>query len=336
MHVSSKISAPDLEQQSIGSPVAGDKRPILVTGSHRSGSTWVGRMLAEAPAVFYIHEPFNVTDPPGRGICSARFRYWFTYITAENEVAYEQPIQNMVNLRYDWAAALREVRSFAELGEVKNQFQEIRQVRRQKPRPLLKDPLAFFSTEWLAARFDMAVVIVMRHPAAFVSSVKKLNWAHPFDHFLAQPALMQDVLYPFEAEVRAHAEQPHTLIDQAILLWKIFHHTILHYRRLHPEWIFIRHEDLSREPAHGFQSLYNQLGLVFSPQIQQVIDRFSSPLHPSEPEISVGSDQALQRDSQSNIWNWKNRLSVAEIRKIRRETDEIASALYADEDWGGF
>jgi hypothetical protein len=67
-----------------------------------------------------------------------------------------------------------------------------------------------------------------------------------------------------------------------------------------------------------------------------VIERFSSPLHPSEREISVGSDQALQRDSQSNIWNWKNRLSVAEIRKIRRETDEIASALYADEDWGEF
>jgi hypothetical protein len=64
------------------------KKPILVTGSHRSGSTWVGRMLAEAPAVFYIHEPFSVSHPPGAGICKARFTYWFTYITRKNEAAY--------------------------------------------------------------------------------------------------------------------------------------------------------------------------------------------------------------------------------------------------------
>ena len=34
-----------------------DTKPILVTGSHRSGSTWVGKMLATSPSVNYIHEP---------------------------------------------------------------------------------------------------------------------------------------------------------------------------------------------------------------------------------------------------------------------------------------
>ena len=33
--------------------------PILVTGSHRSGTTWAGQMLATAPGIGYIHEPFN-------------------------------------------------------------------------------------------------------------------------------------------------------------------------------------------------------------------------------------------------------------------------------------
>jgi hypothetical protein len=32
-------------------------RPILVTGSPRSGTTFVGRMLALSPGVHYIHEP---------------------------------------------------------------------------------------------------------------------------------------------------------------------------------------------------------------------------------------------------------------------------------------
>ena len=32
---------------------------VLVTGSHRSGTTWVGKILAEAPETCYLHEPFK-------------------------------------------------------------------------------------------------------------------------------------------------------------------------------------------------------------------------------------------------------------------------------------
>ena len=34
-------------------------RPILVTGTQRSGSTWVGQMIASHPRVVYVWEPFN-------------------------------------------------------------------------------------------------------------------------------------------------------------------------------------------------------------------------------------------------------------------------------------
>ena len=39
-----------------------DHRPILVTGSHLSGTTWVGRMIAVSPCVAYLHEPFNLNS----------------------------------------------------------------------------------------------------------------------------------------------------------------------------------------------------------------------------------------------------------------------------------
>jgi hypothetical protein len=35
------------------------KKPILVTGSHRSGTTWAGQMVAAAPHTAYIHKPLN-------------------------------------------------------------------------------------------------------------------------------------------------------------------------------------------------------------------------------------------------------------------------------------
>jgi hypothetical protein len=34
-------------------------KPILVKGSHRSGTTWAGRMLAKANGVAYIHETLS-------------------------------------------------------------------------------------------------------------------------------------------------------------------------------------------------------------------------------------------------------------------------------------
>jgi hypothetical protein len=60
----------------VATTVVAADRPILVTGAHRSGTTWVGRMLALVPGVEYIHEPFNPVGPAG--ICNARFDHYYT------------------------------------------------------------------------------------------------------------------------------------------------------------------------------------------------------------------------------------------------------------------
>jgi hypothetical protein len=60
-----------------------NKKSILVTGSHLSGSTWTGRMLSLSPSVAYIHEPFNLHHRPG--ICKAKFNYWFPYMESEKK-----------------------------------------------------------------------------------------------------------------------------------------------------------------------------------------------------------------------------------------------------------
>jgi hypothetical protein len=193
--------------------------------------------------------------------------------------------------------------------------------------------MAFFSADWMAARFDMDVVMVIRHPAAFVSSIKKLNWRHPFSHFLGQPALMRDHLDCFADDIREYAAHEHDLIDEAILLWKLIHFRMIQYRKLHPDWIFIRHEDLSRAPLEQFRELYRRLGLEFTGHAQQVIESFSSPANPGETDVMIGTDATLMRNSFSNIWNWKNRLTPPEIERIRYNTENIWRAFYADEDW---
>jgi hypothetical protein len=132
------------------------KQPILITGAHRSGTTWVGRMLAEAPYVYYIHEPFSVTDFPHRGICNVEFEHWFTYITKENEDKYYRGIKNTLNLNYDWMGGLKTIHSFSDLKTAIAEYQN--SLAHKNSRILVKDPIAFFSAPWLAERFNMKIV----------------------------------------------------------------------------------------------------------------------------------------------------------------------------------
>ena len=308
-------------------------KPILVTGSHRSGTTWVGRMLAAAPDMFYIHEPFSVSDAPSRGICKTRFDYWYTYVTRQNESGFYEPIRNMLQLKYDLVGGWQTYRLRGLPRGICREYLPFSWHRLRGSKALIKDPMAFFSAEWLAERFDMNVVMVVRHPAAFVSSIKKLGWHHPFSHFEEQTALMRERLHPFAGEIRAHASKKHDLIDQAILLWKLIHHTMILYRSTHPNWIFVRHEDLSRAPIERFRALYSELGLAFSKKSQQTIQNFSDPTNPGESDAIVGSEATLRRNSLSNIWNWKSRLTPAEIERIRCGVGEISQAFYSDEDW---
>ena len=309
------------------------KNAILVTGAHRSGSTWVGRMIAEAPGMCYIHEPFSVSDPPGPGICNIKFKHWFTYITHDNDARFFKPLKNMLAFRYDLAGALKTIKSMDGLRRVRAEYRQFAAHRRQGSTPLMKDPIAFFSSEWLAERFDMAIVVVIRHPAAFVSSIKKLNWSHPFSHFLEQPLLLENMLQDFETEIREYATRERDKVDQAILLWKLIYATCVQYQRCHKKMIFVRHEDLSQNPRDGFKALYGKLNLAFSTPVETAIKRYCGPANPIDPTAHVGSETTLMRNSRLNIWNWKNRLTSSEISKIRNRVEEISTAFYSDNDW---
>ncbi|MFC1738281.1 sulfotransferase [Planctomycetota bacterium] len=300
-------------------------KPILVTGSHRSGSTWTGRMLALSSNIAYIHEPFNLEHR--RGICKAEFRYWFPYICDENEHLYLRYIYNCLHFRYNILEEFRDTELLKDLFRLLRDYIRFKKYKILKKRPLVKDPIAVFSAGWLAKRFNMDVVVLIRHPAAFAGSLKKARWNHPFDHFLQQPLLMQHYLMKYKSEIEEYSKREKDTVDQAILLWNLIHHMILKYRENHPDWIFIKHKELSESPIEEFGKLYNKLGISFSMDIQRKIKVFSF----AGPEKD-NSDK-LRRDSKSNIWSWKTRLTGEEIQRVKEKTHGIARAFYTEEDW---
>lgn len=90
--------------------------------------------------------------------------------------------------------------------------------------------------------------------------------------------------------------------------------------------VFIKHETVSADPIAEFGRLYKYLGLPYTDDIQKQIEKFSTV---KEKNIQDG----IHRDSKSNIFTWKERLTEDEVMKIREGTYEIAKHFYTDEDW---
>src|SRR4051794_41669947 len=106
---------------------------------------------------------------------------------------------------------------------------------------------------------------MVRHPAAFASSIKLKRWHFDFNHFLRQEELMNGLLAPFADDVRQLAAKNDDLLEQAILQWRCFHHAIRQYQLSRPDWQFVRHEDLSLDPLGGVRRVYERLGVAVTP-----------------------------------------------------------------------
>ena len=302
--------------------------PILVTGIHRSGTSWVGKMLATAPELVTLYEPFNY-DYYNPHRCNLKFPYRYTYITHENEKQYYEPLKRAIQLHFNiWGN--QKTFSFQEWKNILKEKRNYSYLRSQGHVTLLKDPFALYSAPWLAKQFDMQVVVMIRHPAAFAGSIKRFGWHAPFSDLLAQPLLIRDYLHPFIDKIRLYRTAD--IIKQAALLWKIIYTTVYQYKQQYPHWHFLYHEDISRFPVERFESLYKALNLTFSLEVVKVIEDHSNSQNPSSaPEKTSALNFKL--NSRVNIWNWKQRLTINEIRQVRQETSGIWELFYTDNDW---
>jgi hypothetical protein len=310
-------------------PASAAASPILVTGAHRTGTTWVGKMLALSPHMGYISEPLNVLHRPG--VLRAPVQHWYTYICSENEAGYLPAFQQTLRFRYHLLAELLSLRSPKDIGRMGRDAGAFLRGRLRRQQALLKDPFAVFSAPWFASRLGCRVVITVRHPAAFASSLKRLVWPFDFTHLLAQPLLMRDELEPFRDVMQQYVQSPPDVIGQASLLWRLVYQVVARYCRQFPDFVIVRHEDLSLDPVSGFEQLYARLGLEFTPRLQQSILASSSSENPHE--LSNRAVHSVRLDSRANLHNWKHRLTGEEIARVRRLTEETAALFYPEIAW---
>ncbi len=270
---------------------------ILVTGSHRSGTTWVGKILSLAQNVEYANEPFN----PKFGL--RFFKTWFKYIKEDKEA--EKEIQKLLQFKGNFRFNLPALKYWS------NRFSQNKVV-------LIKDPIACFSSDWLSSRFNIPVLVIFRHPAAFYASLKRLDWHFDFQNLLSQKELMADHLEP----LRGLMEKEKSFAEEAATLWLCLYTILDKYIQKNKNWIVKRHEDISLNPVEEFKDIYQRLDLKFTKEIEKEIEKHS------QGKVETRKELELNRNSKELIQNWKKHVTEEELKTILSITKEISQKYY--------
>ena len=319
--------------------------PILITGSHRSGTTWVGNIIRNLPSIFYLHEPLTPNSIT-RGLFNTEI--WYKYYDPEKEYENIETILNeLFSGSYPFKAMFHFKNSLPHTdyrnpngindGKIDlkyfkwriNAYIDSKRLNKKEIIPLIKDPIALTAAEWIHQKWNSKNVILIRHPAAFVSSLIRLNWRFNFENFTKQPDLIDRFLGPYRSQIN---NPPKDFISEASLIWICITKIIIEYQKLYPNWLYIRHEDLSYDPIKEYELLFEKLKLQFSNEVKKVIHSSSNFSNPSEVANSKVVHQ-LQRNSRDNIKNWKKRLNNKDINKVRDLTEHLSQSFYSEKDW---
>lgn len=297
-------------------------RIIVVSGAHRSGTTWVGKILSYSNCA-YVHEPFNID------IHTSPLKYWYHFIEENNNnkrlIDYlDQYVKRNFKSYINSIGHLRSKHDvFYFLSKIKNNL--------KYNNILIKDPLALFSLPWITRNYNTNNIILIRHPAAFVSSLKIKNWYFNLSNFLEQDLLINSVINPYKEEI-VKLKSEKDIVKNAVLLWNITHHIILEYMNVYPDWLFVRHEDLSKNPLQQFNLIFNKIDKEFDDKTKEYI--LSTTNYSQENVLSNSSKvRNVNRNSSENINYWKERLTKKEIAYIKEHTKELSSKLYPNYEW---
>lgn len=285
-------------------------RPVFVVGNGRSGTSWLGETLGQAQGVLYYREPCH---PHRNGINGASAdAIWCRHVPMGGRDGFFEYTLDAAFRGHFWRGAGHG------LGAYRHRLG-------QKPRIVVKDVASFLSLEWVAARWQPDVVVILRHPGAYAASVLNLR-QDPQEvarlRILCATDSLRDLLGA-RLEPLARISDP---AEAAVAAWAIRTAAFAEAAARHPEWQVVFYEDLAQEPLAGFRALYDRLGLPWSDAIAARIRAKTS----AEAEGAF----TTARVSHSRIHAWRDQLSPDQARRIRQIIAPFGLPYYsASSDW---
>lgn len=297
------------------------KKHILVTGPHRSGTTWLGKTLSQPEEIELVYEPFNPDFV--RYNFDYTFDYWFEHVpTSKKQIDIERYIDQYIP-NNGFQHARKVCRESGNSFKSPLIFCKKLLLSHKRPRYLLKDPIALLSAGWLYERYNFLVICITRKPLAFVGSLKKQGWDFDFNNILCQERLVDEYLPKFKKQMK-NVQNNGDFIDRAALLWNVLNTIILQYKEKYSGWYFTTHEDVALNSHVRFKEMYEYVELPFTAEIENYIKEYTSDQNPGEAK----SHQYQPRDAERTLDSWKNRLTDIEMKKVIDTTQSVYNKLY--------
>ena len=271
-----------------GRAAAPGRRPVLVTGVPRSGTTWVARQLATSPAAAM----------PGREPMNPRSGQFGLGGTLSGWVRLEEPTAQQARLLRRCYAGL-EPRTFSRYGS--------RQWAALLPgsRVVVKDPFALLSVPALVRTTGALPVVVYRHPGAVLSSYRRMGWTADVAEIRALQGRTEDP---------APVDDAHAMVQ----FWTYLHEQVLAWLPRVPDALLVSHAELTAAGPAGMTALMARCGL---PQGQAPAPSVPAPAG-DVPEH--GRLHQFDRRPEEVSEGWRSRVSPEEARVL----DEGATSTW--------
>ncbi|MEM8485827.1 MAG: sulfotransferase [Bacteroidota bacterium] len=309
------------------------KNWVFVTGEIRGGTTFVGKILSLPLEVDYIHEPFNIRcgmpgmtkrwryvkpslDTPGmqeiHEAASRIFSYNFSLRNSpfENEAIHRRIIKQLVGTRGPYYLRLAKMNPFHRHA-------------------VIKDPTGTLLAEYLHVHFGVKPVIVIRHPASFVASLRRAGWWPDVRKILdGQPELVADHL---NGSLDSWFNKDSDDLQNAAAHWRLLTQVVVNQAKKYDGWELVKLEDLSNNPVEEFKALYGRLGLPWSESVKKKI--INTTQVKGKAEVKNNLVQDFKRDSAKIFELRRNSLTKEERRKIFDVVKDVALEFYSEESF---
>lgn len=287
----------------------------LITGMHRSGTTWIGKALSLTDVCSVLHEPLNYDfgvdgAPP-----------W--YPNAESK-AERSNLADLFNRILDGSARYKVKRQSDPLLKAvarrltggPNNWNYRRAIQADTSHLVLKDPFCLLISLWLAKTYGFRVVILVRHPCAILNSFKRMSWPVPDlnANSSGTESYSAGKLEPLEYAARFGK------------FWRdLYSSAIVQVEQSEGRLLMIRHEDLCIDPlAHG-QKVFDHLGIPMQSTASEfLIQSTSGKVITPEPGIL----HSMNRAAGEMVHSWKNRMLEDEISVVVESTGDLLERIY--------
>ena len=215
---------------------------------------------------------------------------------------------------------------------------------------VIKDPNGFFAARWLAARYgDMAVVVMLRSPLAWLASMERAGWDQldgcnrkSLPHCAKDVLLIQlaaarrkaptRLLVPADAVPLLRAAVGWGRLARNALFLRIFFHACHHYAQERPTWRFYRQEDALARPVEFLWELYELIGVPRSAVNAQVVEAAFASTHSTGGKATTHR-HASRRAFGSQPTAWRTELSPAAQAIAANLTRGVSSPWYGASHW---